>query len=520
MALVLLLVCLAITACGSTKQEPLEIIEDNYRNYYEIFVYSFYDSDGDGIGDLKGVEQKLDYIADMGFNGIWLMPIMPSPSYHKYDVIDYKDVDPQYGTLEDFKNLADACHQKGIRLIIDFVINHSSSQNKWFTEACAYMKSLAPGQEPAPADCPYVDYYHFDRKAKNNSWYQIPGTDWYYEGVFWDQMPDLNLACEELKNELKDIASFWMEQGIDGFRMDAALHFEENQPDFNTETLNWLYNYCKESNPDFYMVSEIWDSAQTIGSYYQSETPSMFDFPLSGVDGHLFKAACRRGDATALVKAMARIQEVYGENYADYIDAPFLTNHDQARIANGLMVEEDAIKMAGGLLLMMNGSPFVYYGEEIGMQSKGMEDENKRLPMYWNADKAAKGMCVGPENSDKSFQQSLPSVEEQLKNKDSILNYYKRALLLRNQIPEIARGTVSIVDSLCNGHQAAITKDWNGSIIGIVYNTGEEDITVDVNNTELINGQLKGYLTLHPDQKITYKEGILTMPARSIAILK
>lgn len=144
-----------------TQEAKLNIMDDNYRNYYEIFVGSFYDSDGDGMGDLKGVEEKLDYISDLGCNGIWLMPIMPSPTYHKYDTTDYEAVDEAYGTADDFKELASACHEKGIRLIIDVAMNHSSSQHPWFTQACEYLAGLKAGEKPDDTVCPYVDYYHF-----------------------------------------------------------------------------------------------------------------------------------------------------------------------------------------------------------------------------------------------------------------------------------------------------------------------------------------------------------------------
>ena len=509
--------------CGCTKggKDDRNVIEDNYRNYYEIFVYSFYDSDGDGIGDLKGVEEKLDYVADMGFNGIWLMPIMPSPSYHKYDVTDYMAIDPQYGTMEDFESLVKACHDKGIRLIIDFVINHSSSEHPWFKEAVSYLQGLAAGAEPDLSVCPYVDYYHFSKKAENTAWYPVAGTEWFYEGVFWDGMPDLNLSSDAIKAELEAISDFWISKGVDGYRMDAALHFEEDQTKYNGETLNWLYSYCKEKNPEFYMVSEVWVSAQIIARYYEeSKTPSMFNFPVAGTDGAIFKAAAGRGDAASLVKAMVRIEELYGGGYADYIDAPFLANHDQPRIANALMAELDAMKMAGGLLLMMNGSPFVYYGEEIGMQSVGLADENKRLPMKWYADKGKAGMCAGPEASDQTFEQTFPSVEEQLKDQDSLLNYYKRALKIRNHLPEIARGSVAKVESLCQGNQAAIQKTYGDSMIGIVYNTGLEAISVNLAGTELEGLKADSFLCLHPKEKVSLKGTVLTMPARSIAILK
>ena len=137
--MVTVLCAAALSGCSKSNykyKQDLNIIDDNYRNYYEIFVYSFYDSNGDGIGDLNGVTQKLDYIQDMGFNGIWLMPVMPSTTYHKYDVKDYCAIDSQYGTIDDFKNLVDECHKRGINVVIDMVINHTSSSHQWFIKAC------------------------------------------------------------------------------------------------------------------------------------------------------------------------------------------------------------------------------------------------------------------------------------------------------------------------------------------------------------------------------------------------
>ncbi len=508
----------APTQAQGPLTHELNIIDDNYRNYYEIFVYSFYDSDGNGIGDLNGVIQKLDYIEDMGFNGIWLMPIMSSPTYHKYDVVDYYSVDPQYGTVEDFKKLVEECHSRGIRLVIDFVINHSSSKNEWFKEACSYLKGLESGQEPDSAECPYVDYYHFSRTKDSDSYYRVAGSEWYYEGEFWSEMPDLDLSDEKLRAEIEKIAKYWIDMGVDGFRMDAAMHFEENDVNFNTEVLNWLYSYCKEQNPDFYMVSEVWAGGSTIADYYASETPSMFNFDLADSEGKIIKAARGKFSAAKLVQAMLSYQEDYGEKYADYIDAPFITNHDMGRVSNALVKNENQLKMAGGLLMMMNGSPFVYYGEEIGMSSYGNKDENKRLPMIWSA-KDDTGMTKGPSAADKGIESAFAAVDEQLEDEQSILNYYKRGIRLRNENPEIARGKITLVEELCEGYKAAITKEYEGSVIGIVYNTSTEEMQVDIKGTALEGMSLRGYLTLD-NSAISMTDGVITMPAQSICLLK
>lgn len=517
--LVLVLFVSLIPGClqKGNREAELNIIDDNYRNYYEIFVGSFYDSDGNGMGDLNGVTEKLDYVADMGFNGIWLMPVMPSPTYHKYDVTDYEAIDSDYGTKEDFKNLVEECHKRGIRLVIDLVMNHSSSQHPWFKEACAYLAGLGENEKPDIAECPYVDYYHFTEKQESSSYYEVPGSRFWYEGAFWSEMPDLNLESEAVRSEFEKIADYWIGLGVDGFRMDAAMHYEENDTEDNTEILNWYYNYCKSKNPDFYMVSEVWANERTIADYYGSGTPSMFNFDAAGAEGKMMQAV-RSGNASSLVRSMVTYQEDFSKKNPEYVDAPFLTNHDMGRVANALMSSEDKLKMAAGLLMMMNGSPFVYYGEEIGMKSAGTKDENKRIPMFWSETDDT-GMTDGPQGMDAGIESSLPPLDEQMKDETSLLNYYKRALRLRNENPEIARGTVNLADSLCEGGLAAVTKTYEGSTIGIIYNIGEEEKTVDLSQTELSGMKLQGFLTLN-GQEGTLSGNQLDMPERSICIVK
>ncbi len=503
---------------GADDEQELNIIDDNYRNYYEIFVYSFYDSDGDGTGDLNGVTEKLDYIHDMGFNGIWLMPVMQSTTYHKYDVVDYNSVDKEYGTLEDFERLVEEAHKLGIRVVIDFVINHTSSQHKWFTDACEYLRGLPDGEEPDAAQCPYVDYYHFSREKESGTYYQVSGSKWYYEGSFWSEMPDLDLSCDALKRELEATAKLWLDMGVDGFRMDAAMHFEENDKAFNTQVLNWLYEYCKGINEDFYMVSEVWANKATIEDYYASGTPSMFNFDVADAEGKIIKAARGNYKAANFVAAMAGYQTDYAAENEDYIDAPFITNHDMGRVANALMKDENDMKMACALLMMMNGSPFVYYGEEIGMSSSGKKDENKRLAFVWS-DTDKTGMTNGPKDADKNIAFAFEGAEQQLEDPNSILNYYKSAIHLRNENPEIARGSIKIMEQLTKDNQAVITKTYEDSTIGIAYNTSDEKISIELSGTELENMDIRGYLSAG-GESVTLSDGTLLMPPQSVCVLK
>ena len=498
--------------------QELNVIDDNYRNYYEIFVYSFYDSDGDCIGDLQGVIKKLDYIEYMGFNGIWLMPIMPSPTYHKYDVTDYYAIDETYGTMEDFEALITACHERGINVVIDFVLNHSSSEHPWFTQACDYLKTLAPGQEPDLAECPYVEYYQFTKEKKANTFYQIPGTEWYYEGAFWSGMPDLNLQCEALRNEILNIAKFWIDKGVDGFRMDAVKYFEMSNVEKNNEILNWLYTECTKMKSDFYMVSEVWDSVGTLKQYYGSKTPSMFNFDAGQQTGMLFKAGKGYMTPGEYIDKLVSYDSMFSAENPDYIDALFLTNHDMGRVAEVCVNNEKNMKMSAGLMMMMNGSPFVYYGEEIGMNSTSDKDENKRLPMYWS-DLVRAGVTDGPPNCNLGIESSFEAVDEQLKDGYSLLNYYRHAIRLRNENPEIARGEIKKIDALCTDTYGVMTKTWEGSTIAIAINNKDEEVQITLTESEIAEMKIRGYLTLQGEE-ITLKDGVLTMPAKSICILK
>ncbi|MCD7716759.1 MAG: alpha amylase [Lachnospiraceae bacterium] len=509
------------TEAAETAEMMTEAPDDNYRNYYEIFVYSFYDSDGDGIGDLNGVREKLDYIEEMGFDGIWLMPVMPSTTYHKYDVTDYYGIDEEYGTLEDFQALIEECHERGIRVVIDFVINHTSSQHEWFRTACEYLASLDEGEEPDVSVCPYVGYYHFSQTQESSDYYEIPVTGsstWYYEGVFWSEMPDLDLSNVALRADLEDIAAWWIDMGVDGFRMDAALHFEESDTAFNTEVLDWLYSYCLTLDPDFYMVSEVWANEATIAAYYASGTPSMFNFDMAEAEGKLIKAARGTLKVSSLIDSMIQWQEDFSTENPDYIDAAFISNHDTGRISNALVSDENDVKMAAGLLMTMSGSTFVYYGEEIGMKSKGTADENKRLPMIWS-DTDDTGMTDGPADAEEGITSSFAAVDEQLADETSILNYYKRAIALRDANPEIARGTIEKVEELCDGNTAAILKTWEESTIAILYNTSDEEAEMNLTGTALSGMEASGYLTLN-DEEIVFADDVAVLPAQSILVLR
>lgn len=498
----------------------LNIIDDNNRNYYEIFVASYCDSNGDGVGDLNGIISKLDYIKDMGFNGIWLMPIMTSPSYHKYDTSDYYSVDPEYGTNDDFKKLVEECHKRGIKLIIDYVFNHSSNEHPWFTQAVKYLEGLGKDEKPDLKECPYVGYYHFTKDHTGSSGYHQAGnSDWNYECKFYFTQPDLALENNTVRKELEKVAKFWMDLGIDGFRLDAAKEYFSGDTTKNVEVLKWFSEYVKSINPDAYLVGEVFDSGAVISDYYQSKITSLFNFPVAQYNGIIAASVRKLGTYTAksFVNSWIGLNENYSKNNPDYIDAPFLSNHDTTRIAAQYANNENQMKMAAGMLLTMNGSPFVYYGEEIGMNSQGNKDENKRLPMHWS-DTDKTGMTTAPAGADK-VDQKFKALDKQLKDPLSIANYYKRALRIRNENPEIARGKVSIINKLSGKDVCAVKKVYHGSRLVIVYNISSKAQKVNLKNAGYGSTGIRGYMTVD-GSAVTLKKGVLKMPLYSIAILK
>lgn len=494
-----------ITQDNYEYNHDLNIINDNYRNYYELLVGTFCDSDGDGMGDLNGVTKKLDYISDLGFNGIWLMPIFPSPTYHKYDATDYKGIDSDFGTMEDFDKLIDECDKRGIKVIIDLALNHTSNLHPWFLEATA---ALSRGDTSNQ----YVQYYNFAQSSGAN--YHSLGNGWYYEGVFWSGMPDLNMDCQALRDEIKDIVSFWLNKGVGGFRYDAVKHVYQSDED-NIEFFTWLNSYCKSIDENFYAVAEIWDTAVRIAKYYATGMSS-FNYPFGGdFNGKYLKTAGTGGAGEytdALIDWQNRIRNVS----ADAIDAPFLTNHDNMRTCNLLFRSLEAQKMAAALYLMSPGATFTYYGEEIGMISKGSaNDPNKRLPMQWSSDPSE--LTDLPEGAE-VFAQFYPAADVQMNYTNSLYATYKRALRIRNENPEIARGTLKKLH--VGGEEiSAYRSTYNGSSVIIIHNLQTQPQTLKLEKSKLGYEKIRGYLS-GTGESFYFDGENITFPAYSTLILK
>ena len=489
--------------------------DDNYRTWYEIFVYSFCDSDGDGIGDLKGVTSRLDYLQELGINGIWLMPIHPSTTYHKYNVSDYYAIDPDYGTMEDFDALLAECRKRDIHVILDLVVNHTGSDHPWFREAVEYLQNLGAA-EPDAAQCPYVEFYNFTREEKAG-FTQVPGTDWYYESQFSPEMPDLNLASEALRTEIEKIMAFWLNKGVSGFRLDAAKEFYSGSSDKNKEVLSWIQQTAASIKEDVYLVAEVWDSFANVTDYYESGILSIFDYPFGDATGKIITVLRNAGNANTVstyATALEKADKAYSGANPNYIDAPFLSNHDVGRIASFCGGDEAKTKLAGAMNLFMSGSAFIYYGEEIGMVGSG-NDPSKRAPMYWNAARDD-GTTDPPPECTIPESYPLGSLEEQKADDNSVYNYYRQAIAIRTAIPAISHGKTTAETALNAGCVSAFRKSCDLGECIILMNVDTVSAQVDLTGYE--SWTLAASLSVN-GETVTLDGSALTLPPYAVAVL-
>ena len=490
--------------------------DDNYRTWYELFIYSFCDSDGDGIGDIRGVISKLDYLQELGVNGIWFMPIHPSSTYHKYNVHDYYAIDPAYGTMEDFDALMAECQKRDIHVILDLVVNHTGSEHPWFKEAVSYLQSLPAGAEPNAEDCKYLDYYYFTKEKKNTNRI-VNGTDWYYEGVFDYQMPDLNWGSDAVRSEVKAIMEFWLAKGVAGFRVDAAKEFYTGMTEPNIEVLNWLQTTATSIKSDCYMVAEVWEGFAQIAEYYKSDFTSIFNYAFGNSNGKIIsvlRGAGQPGVVSTYATALEKADKAYLANNPDYIDAPFLSNHDVGRIAGFVGRDENKIKLAGAMNLFMSGSAFIYYGEEIGMVGAG-NDPSKRAPMYWNPERN-NGTTNPPPECDVPASYPYGSLAEQVNSDSSIYNYYRQAVAIRQALPVISHGRTTAETALNIGCVSAQRKIWGEESCIILMNIDENAAKVDLSG--YADWKLAASLSAN-GEAVSVSGSELNLPAYGVAVL-
>ena len=482
--------------------------------WYEVFVRSFQDSDGDGIGDLRGLVERLPYLSELGVGGLWLMPTYPSPSYHGYDVTDYEAVNPEYGTLADMRELVAQAHARGIRVALDFVPNHTSRRHPWFLAALA-------GDERFRA------YYRFEpdpppiRGTRGGSaWHATPAGD-YYLGLFGPGMPDLNLTNPDVTAALYAAAAFWLELGVDGFRVDAIQHLiegDDGQISNTAATYAWVKGFEEHLHtvaPHAFLVGETWTEMPAIARYHRDADLDMsFDYPL----WKAVLAALQSRSAADLADTLAQERDLYP---VGAVRGTFLTNHDQARHATLLSIprrDEARLALAAGLLLTLPGTPFVYYGEELGMpDGPGSGDVEKRTPMRWapvGAD-GSFGFTTGSPWTEPGSGQPGVSVAEQADDPDSLLSRYRRLIAMRNGTDALRSSDWSVLRTSARA-VLAVERVGSGETLLVLANLSARPVALEA-------GELADY---HPSDVITGADlesdegGGLSLPGLSLYVLR
>jgi glycosidase len=495
-----------LAACGSAGANAVQPITGlpegtdgfawwNDTVFYQIFVRSFYDSDGDGIGDFNGIIEKLDYLndgnpqtdTDLGITGLWLMPINPSTSYHGYDVTDYYAVHPDFGTMDDFQRLLEECHQRGIRVIIDMVFNHTSVEHPWFQEARDNPESARR------------DWYIWAEQDPNyrGPWNQevwYPTVSGYFYAVFWSGMPDLNYTNPEVTAEMENVSRFWLDEvGVDGFRLDAARHLiEDGQEQENTDATHaWWRNFrttYKAVNTQALTVGEIWTTNYEVVGYVKGDELDLaFNFDLAS---EILRYVGNR-EAENLAAGLRRSFNLFDPGTY----ATFITNHDQERVMSAFFNDTDLARLAGSVLLTGPGVPFIYYGEEIGMTGT-KPDPNIRTPMQWSAEHAA-GFTTGAAWGSVNRNYSEVNVAAQTDDPDSLLSYYRTLIHLRNNHAALRVGEYTLVNT-DNDSVLAFLRISQEETILVIINLGEaavSDLSLSLNRGPL-EGRYRGTLLL------------------------
>jgi glycosidase len=461
--------------------EPvINLYEVNPHNdvYYQVFVRSFADSNGDGVGDLNGLIDNLDYIESLGATALWLLPINPSPAYHGYSVTDYYDIDSEYGTLTDFQNLIDAAAEKNIKIVIDLVINHTSDQHPWFVSARSSVSS------------PYRNYYIW---INNNAYESFVGG-----------MKDLNFNNEAVIQEVKDIMDFYLEMGVHGFRIDAAKHLlEGNSALFdNAILMNTFKRHIKTNYPNSFIVSEVFEYAYQVLSDYFIGADSVFNFYAAA---NIWDKVGNGNSRSLFVSNLEKAYNSYRIINPDFVDSPFIGNHDLDRIASmtgfNSYNSNEKLRLATTVLLTLPGSPFIYYGDEIGMKGVRYEgsnipgygivyDEYRRQPLKWgNLDIETTWLPSDGSNN------ATASIAVQSLDQNSMLNFYKQIISIRKDNPALMFGNYfegfKGNNSNLQGYVRYYTYENISQAVVVIHNLSPNTQSLTLDYTKLIYGNLE-----------------------------
>ncbi len=448
---------------GPASSEPVAdpVSWWNEQIVYEVFVRSFADSDGDGNGDLQGLIDRLDYLNDgdpattddLGVTALWLMPVTQSPTYHGYDTTDYTTIEADYGTNEDFLALVAAAKERGMKVVIDLMLNHTSVEHSWFADASA---------GPAAARRDWYVWSVTDNGQLTpwgtSAWHA--SDDEYYLGLFWEGMPDLNYRNDSVTEEMYEVARFWIEEmGVDGFRLDAVRHLIETEDSVSgtPQTHAWLAawdDYLDTIDPQFLTVGEVWDDTPIVAPYVvDDEVDIAFEFAIA--NGILSSVQISSPDpfANALARALAA--------YPAGQFAPFLTNHDQNRVMSQLGGDAAKAELAATAMLTLPGVPFIYYGEEIGMVGE-KPDEQIRTPMQWDGSTTA-GFTSGTPWQPVNDDVVTVNVAAQQADPDSLWSHYRSLITARGNHEALRGGGLQALEADCSSGYAYTRSSADGS---------------------------------------------------------
>ena len=464
-------------------------IDDNYRTFYQIFVGSFADANQDGFGDLRGIIDNFDYLNDgninsgksLGVQGIWLSPIFSSPSYHKYDAKDYYKIDWRFGEEKDLVELADLCESRNVKLILDLVLNHTSNQHMWFKE---FEKSRMSGDTSNK----YYDYYTCvtaAEKVGGRNYQKIAGVDAWYEVNFTGDMPELDYDNPEVREEMLNLAKYYLDLGVDGFRFDAVKYIYYNDHEKSADFWEWYMGELIKYKPDIYCVGECWSGDPEVIKYYGAM--NCFNFTTAGTSGKIANTAKGTDNVYRYTSYIESYQKQIEAKNPNGMIMSFLSNHDQDRIA-GAFINENYTRMAANLYMLCAGSPMIYYGEELGMRgSRGAEatDANRRLAMLWGNEYTPKNPTGATYSSEKQIK---TTVQDQMADENSLYNYYCRLIAIRHKHPEIARGDYKAIQCGSMTKLGGFLVKYNGSYVVIIHNTSTAEATYDLSRCAALAG--------------------------------
>ena len=537
---------------------------------YQIYPRSFMDSNNDGIGDIKGITSKLDYLKNLGIDVIWLSPVFKSPNDDNgYDISDYEDIMDEFGTMSDFDELLSEAHNRGIKIIMDLVVNHSSDEHKWFVEA---RKSK---------DNPYRDYYiwrdgkdgstpnNWDSIFSGSAWEYDEETNQYFLHLFSKKQPDLNWENENLRQAVYSMMKFWLDKGIDGFRMDVCNLFSkaEGLPDIGEEGPEGIYmngpkihDYLHEMNKEVLSKYDIMTVGETPGvspkharDYVgedRDELNMVFHFELMDLPNasdKFYKKPYKLTDIKNIFMKWYDGLENIGWN------SLFMNNHDQprmvSRFGNDSKYRIESAKMLATLIHTFKGTPYIYQGEEIGMTNICFDDikkyrdietinyynekiknedekslierikitsrDNARTPMQWD-DSLNGGFSKSTPWIDVNPNYKQINVKESLEDSNSIFNYYKELIKLRHNNDTIVYGDVKLIYPE-NESIFAYTRNLEDEQLMVVLNFYENEIdfkipdNIDIDKLEIILSNYKDKviknetIKLRPYEAIVYK---------------